>query len=195
MPIPVLYRKAGEAAVASYAYTDLASGLGYQIYYGLKDSAGSYRLVDNADVYSDEVGEAISASGTKTFDSSTFNLPKTVKGKVFVNVPTATPDDAGNSMSVSGSVFVYDGTTETRVGGVSSTSCGNNEQIIHNFSFDATETKIKKGDLVRVKIQFIRSGKNCSFAYDPKARKYNVAPVIDAGTTQLAVHIPFKLDI
>lgn len=184
-------------SIASYDWQDLASGLSYNIYYGCKDAEGNYLLIDNSAVFSDSIGEGDDETYTLTFDTSIFNVPREVKGKAFMSVPISTTT-VGNCYAV-GSLYHYDGTTETILGSGSGvdTPTGNNATKNQLLTFDIAQKHFKKGDILRAKVQIVQLEGVADInytAYDPQGRTYVTASAPDIENSQLIIHIPFKIN-
>jgi hypothetical protein len=84
--------KTGEPQIASYDWTDIASGQGYNVFYGAiqrTSAATTYHLLDRVipsaprDVSGDPAYHLI--PGTYNADTSVFNLPKIIKGQIYVS--------------------------------------------------------------------------------------------------------------
>src|SRR3990167_5483690 len=82
-------------SIASYDFTELSTGLGFETYYahGTKEttSAVTYQLTPfSTIIWPNQVSKSVTtagaqASATIDFDTSTFNLPRTAKGTAVVN--------------------------------------------------------------------------------------------------------------
>ena len=79
MVVPVRYRQAKETVLANFDFSDLASGTGYVTYYFYKDLEGNTILSETAN-YGSGTKTQVNGDGEKNYDSSTFNLPRTVRG-------------------------------------------------------------------------------------------------------------------
>ena len=161
-----------DKSIASYDYTDIASGTGYSIFYGANIAdgtiSGSYVLSDNA-FYSDKVTtyanvpQAVTNFANIDFDV-TFNMPRTAKGKVIVCVPVGIGRETGQAngvltMNLSGSIIHYDGTTETNLGSFRSSDFALDDAVdaygydILSSVVDIAITHFKVGDTLRVSIE------------------------------------------
>ena len=201
MVVPRVYRSSGEGALANYDWNDIANGLGYVVFYGYKTADGTY-LLSNNQVYSDKIGETDLFAGVNpaighTFETSIFNLPKILEGTAIINVPFGT--DTRDTFC-SGAIFHWDGTSNIKLGsgGDPNSDITANERSVQNIPIDLPKTLIKKGDKIKVKIDVWNknpSGNDVTYlGHDPKNRTYVIAGD-DMTTTDLQVHLPFKIDI
>ena len=108
MPVPLVYRKSGEKAVASYSYTDIAAGTGVVVFSGgISELSGApvYRLSKNvyncattgvpATVKTDRRSTTTGWYGrgaqtsrvNETFDTLEFKLPQVVGGEMLITIP------------------------------------------------------------------------------------------------------------
>ncbi|GAG77875.1 unnamed protein product, partial [marine sediment metagenome] len=84
------FLKAGELTLASYDWTDIASGTGYSTYYGIDLEDASTVLIESS-ILDSLTGstnyafpDAMALRGEFNFDV-TFNLPRYVKGELLVS--------------------------------------------------------------------------------------------------------------
>lgn len=203
-------------AVASFDYTDIASGTGYVIYYGghLIDgsTSGSYILTDNV-FYSHDITTETTLNTTswakaveEDFDI-TFNLPRIIKGIAILNATIGTSyTGAGtSSMTLSGAqvIKVSNGTEEvlcTFADSSFSKTGAQKSSKIQSFSETITQNNFKQGDVLRLRLPLwvkVNPGAGVvwSFAHDPKDRDDPNAYIHNDDTTTLQLHIPFKIDI
>lgn len=110
MVLPAKYAST-PSAIASYNFTDLASGEGFVSYYGLRTQSADI-LTSNANNYSGTNtttnNEMIETNSTVAEDSSTktqrininfdlsFNVPQIIKGTAIVNIPFGYSTSAGS---------------------------------------------------------------------------------------------------
>src|SRR3990167_222174 len=89
MAVPIRYRKSAEV-LANVPYSDIAAGLGIVSYYGAtaeRSGSTSYSIIINP-LYSSGIESSHSGGSGNTqitFNSSVFNLPRTVKGIAYFN--------------------------------------------------------------------------------------------------------------
>lgn len=211
------FLRSSEGSIASYSWTDIASGLGYYTFYGIKLADGSYGLIDQV-ISADESATTIDNNGvantTITYDTSTFNLPKYVKGTAYVNIPICmSTNNSGREIWADITIYHYDGSTETSIGSATtsstyklkSTSSGDFEKM-QSLAIDLTETQFKKGDLLRIKVAYQMAGASATgqFGHDPEGKTtgqvHNEVGTVQSMifsdiSTTLSLFIPFKLDL
>jgi len=206
------YRK-DPPVVVSYSYEDIINGLGYVIFYALKDDEGNCRLIPNQ-IYSGYKGtEYASTNPTATynkvgeldFDSSTFNINRKCSGKAFVNVPVGISNiNVDHKSYVAVKIYHYDGSTETLIGSgdasghpLEVTSPDYDEEV-QCIACDLTETTFKKGDILRLTVELYSyrgagSGK-VSFGHDPKDSIFEWTGSGEMNYPQLSLHMPFEIN-
>lgn len=218
--VPRVYRGLGEGALANYDYVDIANGLGYVEFKGYTSRpAGvlTYHLgkevmetgyASTASIVSTErfailVNE--DTSGAVTFQTSEFNLPRILEGKVFVNFTLDTTLNNADSHIPSATLYLND----TELGTASGASIAGSA-IIHtyNLSFDVSKQKIKRGDVIKLKISSVSTDAGVSrvlLEHDPLNRDEDsytfsggdVRRNITASDypTELNVFVPFRIDL
>lgn len=226
MAVPVRYRKFQEKAIASYSFTDLASGTGYVVYYGAQAPSGSTFLSEQA-INSDRVtldsgaAAAVAANEAaatpkinKNFDV-TFNIPRTVKGTVFVEIPHGWYDSGNQTtyQKVFCQIQKYDGTTATTLVALSGaqwlasgqTAAAEQRDTNSSLSGEIPLTNFKKGESLRLNIydNTWEAGGNNHRIYigaDPQGRlrtdKDETTQVnFISGSTILRALVPFRIDL
>ena len=153
--------------VASYNYTDVANGLGYELFYGVayKDSVGEKQMLSPLLV--DQDGEVL---GSSTLDGSSFNTSKTVKGTAVLNGLKLT------NGTVTAKLQHYDGSTATDISSAIITSTITNGNTF-TMLLPLTEKLFRAGDNIRL-ILTLSAGHVSSTVANP-----------------FKLNIPFKLDI
>lgn len=220
MGVQRIYRNASESPIASYNYTDLAEGTGVVGLYGSNSSnaSSSFALMSEAVYPATNYVEAVATTGSfvKVIDvdfDTTFNLPKRVKGNVFV---TFLWGYGYPSLNNSGETYFilrvrkYDGTTETEIAEYTSETVvfGNNTRSYQVRSVKipvSTIQNFKKGDTFRLTVEVWGKKTNSVqtnhyLFFDPKDRTtttYVPAPAsgVQPATSQMRVFVPFVLDI
>ena len=212
MGLPLEYRKSGEGAIASYAYTDIAEGTGIVTFYGLhtkETTTDSYILTQNSGAYSNDQNSTVSTttgSAIKILDldfDTTFNLPKRIKGTAFV---TGT---IGCNVRNAGTTTIYfiakirkvsDG-TETEIANSQSESLAvTGSPSVSTLSVKipiTTQANFKKDDILRLTME-IWSGQDGGastsiFYHDPLGRDDATLDADD--TSKLIFYVPFVLDL
>ena len=87
--IPEQFTVDPESAIASFAFTDIATGLGFVAFLGIasEDSGGiDFHLITNA-LFAQQSGTRRSTQGTTTLDCDTeaFNLTRKAKGQAYLS--------------------------------------------------------------------------------------------------------------
>jgi|TARA_Y100000296_G_C5155480_1_gene248803 hypothetical protein len=186
MSFPQTFRKSFERNLANYNYVDIANGLGYSTFYGLFTAvAGTYALIGNPLVCGGSVLPAdrrLNAEN-RDFETSTFNLPRVVKGTAYIS-GEAVSDGTGTITTI---VKHWDGNTETTIGGPSSTPNFKNGTNGVFIAIPLAETVFKKGDLIRVSMSVGDCGDGVHGFY--------IDPVSAHGLEPFKVLIPFKIDL
>jgi|2_EtaG_2_1085320.scaffolds.fasta_scaffold03947_5 hypothetical protein len=214
MAIKKQYAKSQETAIASYNYTDIATGAGNILFYG-GDVSGSAILTTTSTMLGYN-GYTRTTNGsptttTITFDA-TFERPVNLRGKGYIVIPYGYRNDSGGTLSFSPSV-VY---TLNKVDAASvSTSIGSGSGGMYfntitdgsygwdnvTFEFNITTTlHLKTGDTLRFTATIPKTPNASTFLYmghDPANRTnlYEGAEEIVWTTSQLQVSAPFKIDL
>ena len=171
MTLPQKFRKTRDRAIASFNFTDIASGLGVQIFFatiGETSGGNTYHLLGTAVTSKNDAADKRLLNGTDVdFDTSPFNLPRTVKGTAFVSGSFKV--DAGNNISCTATILKFDGSTETTIGSTitsqTETSTSNERGVL--LKIPLTETLIKKGELLRLTITVATAGGISGLHADP----------------------------
>ena len=224
MPIPIVYRKSSEAAVASFDYTDIAEGTGVTMFNGFVTEASGavlgYHLLKSETIYSSKI-ETESSSYTSgsdytsrinlSFDLPAFNLPKTLKGNANVLftlwnkcVAAGTSTDAYVKVTIQ----KWDGTTPTDIvqamsPATNAAGAGVTVKKIMNIPLAIPMTSFKKGEILRLnlnvfaKVPASTEGQVC-IGHDPLNRDgTNIVPSTDDPDTitKLLFYCPFVIDL
>lgn len=209
------------SAIASYSFTDIASGTGVVNFLGAvtqNDTTKDY-ILNTTELASNDIfvsGGATFAGNTawtevinKDFDV-VFNLPQTIKGTAYLSVGIGLEGGGGGgglaNLKVSGAQIIhYDGTTETVVGTgssetfiplINSSKEGKNMLI----PFTLTEKFFRAGDILRLSmIVFIRTTGSAGvvsygFGADPTDRDFDTTLPADV-STKMTLAMPFRVDI
>lgn len=206
----------GSNASANFDFRDLASGLGYEIYYGVATksriavtSTQVYQLLPTAEIWPTDVNISQTAVATTTFnfDTSVFNLPRTVRGTAIFNAAIVC-DEADNQESqvtVQIKKVAIDGVTVTNLSSAivwdrsSTSSIGPNETENMLIYLDLTQTLIKKGEKLRLAVSLTMisgSGTDTVKVYcDPQERTITVGGSAQTNiSTQMKLLMPFRID-
>ena len=192
MPVPQVYRKSGEGAIASYNYTDVADGTGVIVFYAIiSQTSGSvdYHLVTDSSLYSDAVD--IGGDVDLDFDLTAFNLPRKVKGTAYVSIGLEAVG-AGNTIYATVQLRHVRGGTETNITSAIASHTLTNEANMMFIPLPITATHFKKDDILRLNVTTTTSG-TAGFGVDPANRASATYANLDS--RQLKVLVPFQLDL
>lgn len=215
--IPVQFRKGGEAAVASYDWTDLAAGTGVVAYTGytsqVSGAALQYNITSNDSVNS--TSGAAHASGSSNtflnldFDLTEFNTPRTIKGNILVNFGyyvRSTLSSTIKGYSIITIKKVRNGTPidiGQQSGAVVNSGAGIITKKIMSIPISVTNSLFKKGDILRVNAYLSASGANdggCEIVVgtDPQnGDQHWLIPSTDnpKTITKFLAYVPYKIDL
>lgn len=214
MVVNVRYRKSGEAAVASYNYTDIAEGTGIVTYY-LADTyeggALGFIMTTNSSLRSDGGSQnsgnqnnlAYEAKFDLDFDVQ-FNKPQRIKGVAYANIPWFLASSSGAPDGyVVITLYKWDGATETSIAtatGRTQTEGGTESFFDNTIALDITSvTNIKAGEFLRCNVIYYarETGGNTyqmTVLHDPSNRTITVGSTT-ADLTNPTINIPFVLDL
>ena len=182
MPIQNNYETGGRA-LANYDYSDLASGVGYQTFYGLAVNEGlsgalSYILSENVRPTT-QIGDSETASVVTIhtsgafinaesdpadsfdidFDLSAFNLSRTLKGTAIAQIPWGqnyTPSGALSGAIIC-SIRKWDGATETDIASAAvqkRINTSGTQYILSTLEIPITEAwTFSDGEVLRVTVE------------------------------------------
>lgn len=213
MGVPIKYRKSFEPLIASYDYTDLASGTGYNKYYlfSAYDTANTYHL--GTQVVHSNLIEYPEASNNTTsfvlkidadFDLTAFVIPQNLKGTALLNIGfyARGANDVDNQSYIiaklkKNDVEIANGQGKTIGDAVAVTS------DITLIPIVVPLTHFKVGDILRLTIEvWIKAdaGGTCyaGFGIDPRNRDGTyIIPSTDTPSTITSsnIQIPFKINL
>lgn len=220
MPEGEIFPPAQEALI-NYDFTDIATGTGFESFdlMALKDTTDKYALIPS------EIATAGLAAGLNDatllfdaspfrnqtsvaedntdFDTTTFNLPRTVKGTAYLRLSWQfTGTGPSTTTQFKCYLYRYDGSTETEIGtGFSSDRSLSADSYYHlNIQIECTETLIKKGDLLRLTVIIdcdAIGGSNLfnGYIFHPGDTSINLGPGSSkAGHSRSMIMIPFKVE-
>lgn len=215
--VPTFFRTQGQQVLQNYSFVDIASGSGYVQYYLASDQSG-YVLTPQQ-IYSDVVTWATTSStpsstpDTKVFDNTflqTLNVPRTVRGKVLVNVSALSTNPGGGNFTklyFIAKLIRVRGGNETTIATGTSTLAQYAATADHDPKFlitmDVSTTLFKKGDQIGIRLEAYywqnasNSGLFLKVGFDPKDRtSILTAQQQNALTSTIStVHIPFRIDL
>ena len=206
MPLPRLYQTAGEAAIASYDFTDIAEGTGVTKFYLFSSKisgATAYHLGNNVLYSADITRTAAGADTDDNFDLTVFNLPRTIKGTGTIQLPYGLTCGGGGGCNgyaicklwkvpaVGSATEIISACTPNVTIGAAAAEVG-----VWNIPITISQTHFKKGDILRLQVLGYTSNTESShLGIDPKNRAQST---LNAGTmvaTDGNILIPFKLDL
>ena len=190
MTIPVKFRKSRENTITSYDFTDIANGLGYENYYATQsfDTASGQLLIPTTEKSADPQVRSSGAGSEYNFDTSTFNLPRTVSGTAYLSFET---NIAAGTMRTDIILYKVDAANaETAISGTV-TRTGTTTNAWHFYDIPLTETIIKKGEKLRLSITLTSStGTDGIMGTDPEGSTDGTLL-----NTRNKLSIPFKISI
>ena len=201
--IPEQFTVDPESAIASFAFTDIATGLGFVSFLGIasEDSGGiDFHLITNA-LFAQPSGTRRSTQGTKTLDFYTapFNLPRVAKGTAYFSAGMAVSD--GQSIKLLVQLKHIRGSTVTNITSelTSQTyiaSTGKLSQMVF-LELPITEQHYKKGDFIRltVKLNQVNEAGDSDVGHDPKNQTFQIIDPGTKDTTVMTLLMPFVIDI
>ena len=219
--LPVNFRKSQETAVATYNYTDIASGTGFVIFYAgkLADS----NVLSSFTFYSDNVLEPTAALTATTYTllndddyDVMFNTPRAIEGNAIITVPMGmypTANDKNVTLKATVTIRKWDGTTETDIAtndGVFEINGASSATLYTKMTaIDITvpRTSFKAGETLRLTIAFygkVETAGNSKvwYGHDPKSRPTTDEELAASANytfstdpSILEFHCPFKLDL
>lgn len=222
MPVPIVYRKAQENLIASYSFTDVATGTGYVEYFGsnvrISGANIAYRLSSN-NFYSSDIATTASIPTqtlTKSIDIDfdvQFNFPQHVDGNLIANIPFAITNPTINKTYNAYShlrIRKWDGTTETEIANTSgatitlSGGVSNSVYKMEALSIPLPHQHFKRGETLRATVEIYTfapdasSNGNVFLFHDPKNRDAtDVTGFANGNDTMstLTIQVPYVIDV
>ncbi len=230
MTVPSKFRKNKSRILTSFDSVAIESGIGYTKYFVGSSTSGAY-IVNSTKFDSERPHtgtlQGTTAGGTFTkyvdIDADiTFNLPRTVKGDLFVNVPIGVKNRSALSteswfMYVVTKIYHFDGSTETQLGTSASgavfftDALNNNESkgFTANNKVNVPSTHFKIGETLRISTHgyFATNGatprqSDTGIGHEPNATAdedfftsgtTSSGRVIDSNTTNtISIDVPFR---
>mgnify|MGYP003132407151 CR=1 FL=1 len=189
-------------AIASYDFQDIESGLGFKDFFAaITDLTGGAEeiLTDDITTYSGKISTNRAATGTTsfTFDSSVFNLPRTVKGTAIFTCGIAGVNTA-SIVAVTARLQKWDGSTATSISSVITSSSFSATGAIPDkmvlLQLPLTQTIIKKGENLRLLVTFeTNSNISADIGHDPRGR--SEGSIGTNAVSTMKISIPFRIDI
>jgi hypothetical protein len=175
--------------LASYSYTEIASGLGFIQFFLTQSENDEYNLFDRETYTNKKYIEANPSGNTYVFNTSPFNSTRTLKGEALVEYSLNIIDTTGNVLIVNGTLAVVKNGVATTVGTFQEANddFGNVATFyVRSSKATLTETSIGLGDSLRLTL--VMSGSNPGRLFiDP-----SVASSGALGTSKL--NVPFIIE-
>ena len=194
MTIGQQYPQLPDASIASYSFTDLATAVGYETYYlavvrtKTQSAAEADRILSPIIIACDtavkEETTIIAGAGvTRNYDSSTFNLPRTIRGDLIFSTTLEANTNGSPTLNVTFKKVDAD-SNETTIalfsGGQTLSANTPHTQTIKKAT---TQTLVKKGEKLRLTIQQIADATDELFAYGSDPLDRNGSQIIVDSTT------------
>ena len=215
MAVPVIYRKKGDTAIASYDYIDVNEGTGIIEYCGFASCTGlsgsveyDYFLTNNKSISSETVFTTYRVwGGTEPWHGITidfdvvFNMPKIANGNAAVCVPMwAFAGSGTRNSNAKITILKVSGGVETAISStyqsnsVSGQSAGTYGMT--TTTVPLTRTLFKKGDILRLRLLGTASGGSGgggALLHSPISQNSEAST---AGvSSRLSLFMPFVLDL
>lgn len=206
--------------VATFSFNDIASGEGFVTINGLatiNDTTTSYGAGSNI-IFSHPESTSSSAFSDLSFveqlnldfDTSKFNIPRTMDGTAFLNISFAAKAVGAGDCSAYCIVklFHFDGSTETQLGSnqqtqtVTESRSSDDRSDTSALQFSITNQLFKVGDLLRITVgvwgKVTGNTGIVKLYHDPKdttPSEDTDAGVSLADSTKLELFVPFKIEL
>ena len=170
-------------SITTFDFTDIAAGLGYEIFYpkAATDASGeTLFLFTDSTLLSRSVSTLSSVETVLNFDTSVFNLPRTVKGTAYI-VSKVVISSGTNAYSVQLLKVLVDNSTvnlSSEITSETATSSNTN----HVIQLPLTQTTIKKGEKIRLKFTALKVDGGGTM------RLFH-------GGSESPIYIPFRIDL
>ena len=187
------FRKTKSRVIQTFDYIDLASGLAYQDFFlaiSKNDTVLSHHMLDNVTISS---VQDRNVATEVNFDTSVFNLPRTVSGTVYIS-GTVEPGGGGAPGAIVFQLIkVAVGGAETNLTSTVTTNPTITDNVPEYFmvALDiTTDTIIKKGEKLRLEVD---GGTEIYLGTSPTDLDGGtITPSSTDATTITKVSIPFK---
>lgn len=198
--LPINFPLPSESSIATYNYSDIASGVGYAEFFGFMENGGDYMLTDNSSFYSNASVTLIGAGATfnQNFDTNVFDSPRLLKGFIIANIPIIR--GAGNSAKTDITLTAYHvdaSSTATQLAqatgeSVTTAAAYTLDNFMQCFIFPAINQQFKKGDTLRINVNIMVGNNTFYVGHDP----VNRTSVLGASLpTKMSFLVPFRIDL
>ena len=195
----------GAEKIASVYFGDIEEGTGYVSYFlnADEDSVGVEYGLGRSTVYSHDLVISATSTTTFTFNSATFNLPRTALGTAIVNFAIACKE-TGSPRTVTPSIKLYHVNSggATQLGstwtGPTITCTSPNATVETHIAkiVIASAQKFKKGDWIRVEIILTHAGGGSGsgkVGCDPQNRESGDLTAANGAFTSSVLLMPFRI--
>ena len=191
--LPTTFIKTSERVIASYSFTDIASGIGYSDFYlteSQTDAATDHHLITSRD-YSNSASISANQATTDTdFDTSPFILPRTIDGTAFLSLAVHGTSDVSPTYTME--LYIYDGSSETLISNTAVFDTALTAAKMFFIPLVVDNKIIKKGETLRLRVQQANpSSTTAQYGIDPANRTDGSLTI----TTTSKVSIPFRVDL
>ena len=181
MTVPNTFRQSRETSLVNYNYTDIANGVGFSTFYGCYDSSGNYNLIPiNEDSHMTGGGN-LNTGTTYLFKTSAFNLPRRVRGNLYLHTEDLCSSDGVYSFTVQVKILrdsSYIDISSTISTSWDETNSSNWREYLTTIPL--TETNIKLGDVLVLEI--IRTNRSGTYFNNPSDGR------------RFAAYVPFEIN-
>lgn len=208
MPVPIVYRKSGEAVTLNFDWIDVAEGTGYVGFYGaaIYSGANGFMMTTNSGLSSNIAYTAIAAGSTglkfdQNFDLS-FNMPQVIKGDIISVIPIGS--GSSNDKEVVATIQIKKVDTEGTVSNITAVCTGAHVteaggtyiqpvSQMHAIKSTMPQTKFKKGETLRAQVR-VETIKDASYTvgHDPGGR--SVVAATNLTDPRMRFFVPFQID-
>lgn len=197
--------------VASFDFTDIASGTGFQQYFLAQPKVDTTvsQILENNTIYSSVIEAIVSTAsatfvkaGDLDFDLSAFNLTQTIRGTAVANISQLVSSSSGEGqMYLIIKVRKWDGSTETdlataQTDTVTGTAGVGTGESITCVPLVIAETTFNEGDILRVTVEIwakCAGTATCYVGCDPQNRDGTVITSALGLITKSNILIPYKV--
>lgn len=190
--LPTTFRR-GTNINANYDYVDVASGLGYQLYYlrTVRDESltEKYLIDSNGSGKGMVPYKAINAPASSfTAFSNPFRYPRHVKGNVIIQVAVDSGNN-GQDMNVDLYHCDKDGVTLTELGSLDNWDVDSTSEVAV-FIFEDIDKNFKRGDMIAIKFT---GGTSVSAGFYVGTSPEGT--MLGGHSANTILHIPFKISL
>lgn len=178
-------------AIASYNYTDIREGVGYQDYYLIESETSGgkdYHLTPRTD-YSNSATKTSTGALDIDYDLSPFVLPQRMDGTALISLAVHGTSSANPTFTVE--LYKWDGATETQIGSTVTYAPTLTAARMLYFPITLSNVNFAVGESLRLRVAQTATGVSTGWGQDPAGRTDGSFTI----TTTSKLSIPFKLDL